>query len=483
MAFGTHRLSRRAVLAAFFAAALGAASARAADPAIEALEQQGKAFASIAEKLDPAVVNITVEKTVTVGGSGSRLPELFRRFFGPGGPGRPQQDDEKEFRRRGMGSGIIFRKDGHILTNSHVVADAEVITVTLADGREFEAELVGSDSHTDIAVIKIDADDLSPATLGDSERMQVGEWVVAMGSPFGLTHTVTVGVVSATGRSAIGIVDYEDFIQTDAAINPGNSGGPLVNLKGKVIGINTVIYSRSGGYMGIGFAIPINMAKVISTQLIEHGTISRSYLGVIIQDLTPDLAEGLGMESTEGALVSKVSEGSPAAEAGVQTGDVILSFNDKRVEDVGSLRNRVSLTKPGTETTVTVRRDGEQKTLSVTLAKLESGQQTRTETPQQKTAETRLGMKVRNLTADLADRLGYEEGSGVVVSAVEAGSVTAQAGIRPGALVVRVGASPVRTVEEFRNAVSASLKKKGSVLLLVRQKGAQRFIVLRPQEQ
>ncbi|MEW7984075.1 MAG: Do family serine endopeptidase [Candidatus Sedimenticola endophacoides] len=368
-----------------------ASAAHALDGGVESLRQTGKAFASVARAVSPSVVFIQVEgkaSPAAIGGFsspfGQEFPfgdDLFKRFFGdqfPGVPRMPKPEAPKGERRAiGQGSGFVFAaKDGllsdktYILTNNHVVEDAEKIRVKFQDGREFDAKVTGRDPQSDVAVLEIKAGGLSPLRWGNSSRLEVGEWVVAIGNPFGLSHTLTVGVVSAKGRTSVGINDYEDFIQTDAAINPGNSGGPLVNLDGEVVGINTAIFSRSGGYMGVGFAIPSNLAKAIANQLIEHGEVTRGYLGIVIQQLTPDLAESFDIDSGKGILVAQVSEDSPAEKAGLRQGDVIVEYRGEPVSDVGGFRNRVSLTAPGSTETVTVLRGGKRKTLQVTIGRL-----------------------------------------------------------------------------------------------------------------
>ncbi|MFQ5902242.1 MAG: Do family serine endopeptidase, partial [Candidatus Binatia bacterium] len=319
--------------------------ANAQKKAIENLRETGKAFAAVARKISPAVVFIKVEKTVTGGSPFSpSMPfgdEFFRHFFGEPFPYR--QPPRQRQRIVGQGSGFIISSDGYIVTNNHVVGDADKVIVGLIDGREFTAKTIGTDPHTDVAVIKIEAKYLPVLPLGDSDALEVGEWVLAIGNPFGLSHTLTAGIVSAKGRSSIGITDYEDFIQTDAAINPGNSGGPLINLEGRAVGINTAIFSQTGGYMGIGFAIPINMAKSIRDQLIKHGSVTRGYLGIMIQDITPALAKTFGLDTTKGVLISEVTKGSPAGMAGLARGDVIVEFNGHPVEKVGPFHNEVAL--------------------------------------------------------------------------------------------------------------------------------------------
>ena len=316
--------------------------------AAESLRMMGKTFASVAKRVSPAVVFVKVEKVVEsqpnvqffapFGGDNPFGDDFLQRFFGTPSP----QEQPRQFRQIprqhqrivGQGSGFIISPDGYIMTNNHVVGDADKVTVKLEDGREFIAKTVGTDPHTDVALIKIDAKNLPVLALGNSDALEVGEWVLAIGNPFGLSHTLTAGIVSAKGRSSLGLADYENFIQTDAAINPGNSGGPLVDLNDKAVGMNTAIFSQSGGYMGIGFAIPINMAKAIKDQLIKTGSVTRGYLGIVIQDLTPELAKSFGLDDHNGILVAEVTENSPAEKAGLRQGDVIVEFNGKAVEEV-----------------------------------------------------------------------------------------------------------------------------------------------------
>ncbi len=435
-----------------------------------------KAFAQVAKKAGPAVVFVQVEKVVERAPAmepfpfGSPFdffgPDFFERFF--------RQRFPRKFKQMGAGSGFIISPDGYILTNNHVVANASKVTVKLADGREFKAKIVGTDPASDVAVLKIEADHLPVLPLGDSDKIEVGEWVIAIGNPFGLTQTVTVGVISAKGRSGVGITDYEDFIQTDAAINPGNSGGPLVNLRGEAIGMNTAIFTRSGGYMGIGFAIPINMVKVITKQLIEKGKVVRGWLGVVIQNLNEPLAKSFGLEKPEGALVTEVAEGSPAAKAGLKSGDVIVEYNGKPVRNVAELRTMVALTPPGTKVKMVIIRDGKRRELEVTI-----GQQ-----PQsfgllsgQDRFLKKLGFSVRTLTPDLAERFGYGTAKGVIISSVEPGSPAAIAGLTPGLLVVEVNHKKVKNMEDFAQALAES-RRTGRVLLKVCDRELCRYVAL-----
>jgi serine protease Do len=462
---------------------LAASAALAQETALETLKESGKAFASVAKQVSPGVVFVRVEKTVEQRGpfsfawpQGNNSPgdspdgDLLRRFFDFPLQNSPPREEHVV----GQGSGFLISRDGYILTNNHVVGDADKVTVTLEDGREFSAKTVGTDPHSDVAVIKIDADQLPALKLGDSDAVDVGEWVVAVGNPFGLSHTITAGIVSAKGRNAVGIADYENFIQTDAAINPGNSGGPLIDLDGNVIGMNTAIFSQSGGYMGIGFAIPINMAKAISGQLIENGSVTRGYLGIVIQNLTPELAETFGFKGEKGILVAQVNEDSPAARAGLKQGDVIVSFNGQPAGSVGDFRNRVALIAPGTKGTLTILRAEKRLDLTVTIGKLsEDSDQTR------KSAETtkEYGLTVQDLTPDLAARLDLEGEVGVVVTQIAPGSAAERAGIQPGALIQEVNQERVRSLKDFQSALKMSHGDQG-VLLLIKQGGFSRFIVL-----
>jgi serine protease Do len=476
------------ITGAFMLAVLSLPVAVAAqDHGIESLRQTGKAFAAVAKEVSPAVVFIQVEKTVDQSsvqffspfGEGSPFGDDFlRRFFGTPLPEGPNQYDRAPQRQQviGQGSGFIISKDGYILTNNHVVGDADKVTVKLVDGREFTAKTIGTDPHSDVAVIKIDSENLPTLPLGDSDAIEVGEWVVAIGNPFGLSHTLTVGVVSAKGRSSVGIADYENFIiQTDAAINPGNSGGPLVDLDGRVVGMNTAIFSSSGGYMGIGFAIPINMAKAIKDQLIQTGSVIRGYLGISIQDLTPELAESFGLEDHKGILVAEVTEDSPADKAGLKQGDVIIEFAGKPVNEVGPFRNLVALKTPGSKEKMTILRDGKRKTLSVTIGKLpDEGPST---TAASHSME-KLGFTVQTLTPDLARQFGIQDEKGVVVTRVTQESAAAMAGIKPGTIIIEVNRRTVNDTDDFKQAI-AETSEKGTVLLLIKEGQHTRYVALR----
>lgn len=378
--------------------------------------------------------------------------------------------------QRGWGSGFIFSDEGYILTNHHVVGDADKINVQLSDGREYDAKIVGSDPRSDVAIIKIEeAKDLPVLPLGDSDSLEVGEWVMAVGNPFDLSHTLTVGIVSAKGRTSVGITDYEDFIQTDAAINPGNSGGPLINLKGEAVGINSAIFSKSGGYMGIGFAIPINMVKEIKDQLITAGKVSRGYLGVAIQDITSELKETLDLKSAEGVLIADVSKDSPAEKAGLRRGDVVVEFDGQKVLNVGQFRNMVSLTPPGAEAKIVVIRDGKTTNLLVELGSLEEGAQAGS-VPKKELMD-KLGFSVQDVTEDLAQQFGYSKKEGVLISQVQPGSLAYLAGLRAGMIVLEVNRSSVNNSEEFYRALTESTKTE-KALLLVKDNQYSKYVVL-----
>ncbi len=454
--------------------------ALAKDNGLQSLRESGQAFREVAKQVSPAVVYIQVEKEIESSQMSNPFggtpfgEEFFRRFFGePPRQGQPKQGPKR--RSSGQGSGFIISADGYIMTNNHVVGDADKVTVQMLDGREYTAEIIGTDAPTDVALIKIDAEEKLPfLKLGNSDRLEVGDWVLAFGNPFGLSHTLTAGIVSAKGRTGIGLTDYENFIQTDAAINPGNSGGPLVNLDGEVIGMNTAIFSRSGGYMGIGFAIPINMVKNIRAQLVEHGSVTRGRLGVYIQDLNKDLAESFELKQTKGILVAQVVEGSPAEDADLKQGDVILELDGQQVEKVATFRNKIAMTRPGTEVELLILRDGKQKKIKVEIGTLEAADK---ESPAGSKKLPKLGMSLQKLTDELAEQLGYEGAEGVLVAAVEAGSLADRAGISRGDLIEEVNRQPVTEPNQVKELIKESKKK--TVLLLVRQGDASRYLALK----
>ncbi|MHC4624200.1 MAG: DegQ family serine endoprotease [Planctomycetota bacterium] len=436
---------------------------------IKILRQMGKAFAGIAEKASPAVVGIQSKQVVTEGYSNwpfgdADFDDMFERFFGPSRPRR--RGAPRKYYNPVSGSGFIVSADGYILTNNHVVEKAEEVKVTLKDGRDFDAEVIGTDPETEVAVIKIKGEGLASLELADSDKLEVGEWVVAIGNPFGLSHTVTAGIVSAKGRGGLSFSghapQYQDFIQTDAAINFGNSGGPLINLDGEVVGINTAI-AGPGGNIGIGFAIPINMAKFIYNQLVEGGKVVRGALGVVIRDLDSDVAEYLGLDTPEGVLIMQVAESSAAEKAGIKPYDVVVEFNGDKVETVNEFRSRVATLKPGTKVRIVVIRNGKRKTLYAELG--ESSKELKSFKTTSEALE-HLGIVVQNLTDDFAGRYGYEDLAGVIIARVEPDSQAAQKGIIPGMLIMEVDREPVKNTKEFEKAIEKAAKK-GRVMLLV----------------
>lgn len=446
---------------------------------IDILKQMSRGFAQIAQKTSLAVVGLEVEKIIEqsyspYGEDRFHDPfddDFFDFFFRRRSPHRRyRQSPRPKAKQMAQGSGFIISADGYILTNNHLVGEVDKITVKLTDGRKFEAELIGTHPESEVAVIKIDANNLPFLEFADSDKLQVGEWILAIGNPFGLSHTVTSGIVSAKGRS-IGLTKYEDFIQTDAAINPGNSGGPLLNLDGKVVGINTAIISRSGGNMGIGMAIPINMARSIYEQFVEGGTIVRGFLGVQLQELTPELTESFGLKENKGVVIAEVIEDSAAAKAGLKQGDIVVEFDNKPIEQVKSLQTHVATLKPGTKAKVVIIRDGKRKKITVELGQRPKSQITKG------SSDTQLRFSVQDLTEELAEQLGYEGLTGVVVSGVEPGSSFALTGITPGVLIQEVDREAVTNVEEFEQAIKEA-KKQGSTLLLIRTKTQTLFLVL-----
>ncbi len=458
-------------------AALSAApNAKPSDECCSA-EQTSKAFTIVAKKAIPGVVFIKVQSNNSPeemgmdGNDAYQNPfdyfgdDFFNRFFGysPKGRNMPQPPQMSQ------GSGFLVSADGYIMTNAHVVKGADKVTAILNDGREMDAIIIGTDPHTDIAIVKIDGKDLPYLNLGDSDAMDIGEWVIAIGSPFQLEASLTVGVISAKGRQNLRINDLEDFIQTDAAINPGNSGGPLLNLKSEVIGINTAIVSRSGGYMGIGFAIPSNMAKNIMTQIINNGTVTRGFLGVSLQPVDKDIADAFNLEKPEGALISEVIKDSPADKAGLKQGDIILEYNNTPIKSLGGFRNEISLMAPGTKVNLKINRKGKLITIPVTLGAASNDQISTGGIVQT------LGLEVETLSPEKAKDLGYSrDEQGVVITRIKPGSISARAGLRPGFLIQGIDHKKISNVNEFNDALN-DLSNKKRVLLLVRQGNATRF--------
>ena len=462
-----------------------AAPGVAAGRCLHTSEDLSVAFEQVADTLRPSVVSITAANRVAVESRMRRVPEPFhgfpfQDFFGDQMPRWFQSPDlgQREIIRQGLGSGLIVSENGHILTNNHVIAEADELTVTLWEESSHTATVVGTDPKTDLAVLKIEAEDLVPARLADSDDLRVGQWVAAVGNPFGLASTLTAGVISAVGRSRMGLAEYEDFIQTDAAINPGNSGGPLVDLNGEVVGINTAIFSRgTGGYMGVGFAIPIEMARSVMESLIQDGHVDRGFLGVMIQNLDEGLSQSFGLEGTRGALVGDVTDGGPAGEAGIERGDIVLRFDGKEIEDVDQLRLEVAATRPGSIVAVELWRDGEMHTLEVEIGRLESDARPlvgRVES----SASADLGLAVETLTPSMARRLKAPDGEGgVVVTRIDPLGVAARAGLRQNDIILSVQGREVADAASF-DRIMAEADLATGVRLSVRTDSAQRFVFL-----
>jgi serine protease Do len=434
-------------------------------------------FAPVVQPVLPAVVNIHASKIVKM--PQQQMPFLndpmFQQFFGQQFGQQYQQPQQQ--REHSLGSGVIVSTDGYILTNNHVVDGASDIKVSLKDKREFKAQVVGTDPRTDLAVLKIPATGLTAITFGDSAKAQVGDFVLAIGNPFGVGETVTMGIVSALQRSGLGIEDYEDFIQTDAAINPGNSGGALINVHGDLIGINTAILTggEGGGNEGVGFAIPVNMARGIMEQLVKNGKVSRGYIGVGIEAVTPDLAKAFGLATPEGALVGEVEPNSPGSRAGLQRGDIILSVDGQPISDERDLRLRIAAMSPGQTVKLEIVRNGQKQTVSVTLA--EFPDKTASASEGQPSSNALEGVQVDELTPQIAREIGLPPGTtGVVISDVDESSSAAEAGLQRGDVIQEVNRQPVNNLEQYEKAIRAA--GNGEVLLLVNRGGATRYVAI-----
>ena len=476
----TRQIHLRAILIAVSILFLAPFLARAENSKdIELLDRSARAFSRVVKDVKPAVVHIAVTSTVETNSEYEQFfnHPFFEKFFGP--EYRFQDPQQRKRQQQGAGSGFIIDREGHILTNNHVVEKADKITVTLNDNSEVEATLIGTDPKSDVALIKIDVDhDLPVVQLGDSAALEVGEWVIAIGNPFGLSQTVTVGVVSATGRSRVGINEYENFIQTDAAINPGNSGGPLLNIHGQVVGINSALYSRTGGYMGIGFAIPINMAKFINEQLMDNGKVTRGYLGVGIQDVDEALAESFGLDKAGGVLITDVQDDTPASKAGVKSQDVLVKLDGIDLQDTQDLRNRIAQTIPGTTVVLDIVRDGKPVELKVKIGEQPADFGIAAQGSSDQNPLSPFGLVVQELTADLAEQLGYKGRQGLVISEVEPGSAAAEIGLKSGFLIEEVQKVRVTSLEELRQVMEQSGASE-RVLLRVRVGQNSRYVVLK----
>ena len=455
---------------------------------VDVLTQLSQAQSEVVAVAMPSVVNISTTRMVK---AREEAPfdlfddPFFRRFFGNQ---YPHPNMPKEYKEQSLGSGVIVSDDGYIVTNNHVIERAQEIKVLLLDKKDYKARIIGADPKTDIAVIKIEAKGLTPLSWGDSNKLKVGEIVFAIGNPFGLNQTVTKGIISAVGRANVGIADYEDFIQTDAAINPGNSGGALVNVRGELIGINTAILSRTGGYQGIGFAVPSSMARQVMDSLVKYKKIVRGWLGVSIQEVTSDLAEEFGVKDLKGALVSGVVKGSPAAKAGIKQGDVILQYNGKVVEDTGHLRNMVSQTPIDTMVKLKLLRSKKEVDIDVVIIELPkklaetSSREDRSKNNNEDESSSALsGIAVRELTSDLVRRFGFDEKEkGLVVVKVDPDSRAFEAGIRYGDIILQINQKNVSNLEDYKEAAS-TIKRKERLLLLIRRKGQDLFITVKPE--
>ncbi len=435
------------------------------------------AIADVAEKVVSSVVNISATKITRSAGRNRLSPfhsdPLFRDFF------RKFDSVPSERRQRSLGSGVLVSRDGIILTNNHVVEQTQDIRVTLTNGGEYDAEVVGTDPKSDVAVIRLKGNikNLKPLRFGDSDSMRLGEVVLAIGNPFGVGQTITMGIISAKGRANVGIVDYENFIQTDAAINPGNSGGALVNLRGELIGINTAILSRSGGYQGVGFAIPSNMARAIMGSLVKNGKVVRGWLGVAIQAVDKSLANALGLQSTDGVLIANVQSGSPAANAGVLRGDVVIYVNKTKIRSPSHLRNVIASQSPKSRVALQVLRNGKSKTITVALGSLPGPRTATHKANPNKQNKQLAGLQVVNLTPQTRQqfRVPNQVQSGVVVAAVTQGSKADRAGIRPGDVIIELNRQPISTSKSFYRAAK---RGKSELLLLVQRGDAVIYLVL-----
>ncbi|MDO8282112.1 MAG: DegQ family serine endoprotease [Thermodesulfovibrionia bacterium] len=426
------------------------------------LKGEGSAFSDVARMVSPTVVNISTTKVVGLG-------DLFG-----------QLRNTKKWKEESLGSGVIVSADGYIITNNHVIEKAEEIKVTLFDKQDYKGKVIGSDPKTDIAIIKIKAKDLPAINWGDSDKLDVGEFVLAFGNPFGLSHTVTMGIVSALGRASVGIADYEDFIQTDASINPGNSGGPLVNVKGELIGVNTAIISKTGGNQGIGFAVPSNMARSVMTQLIKEGKVTRGWAGVAIQQVTPELAKTFGLKKPEGALVTEIIDNSPAEKSGLKRGDIILEVNKKGVDDVEQLRNFIAQSRVGSRIALNVLRDTKSISLNLTVAELaQDSAESRSDSRQERRGTEKnalAGFSVMDINSDTAKQLGLPgDVYGVVIESVEPDSAADEAGLKKGDLIQEVNKARINNVNDFNKAVSHI--RGGDTVLLFINRGENKFYI------
>jgi serine protease Do len=449
------------------------------EESVAALRHMGKAFSSIAKKASPAVVSLKAEVDASRDSSTNREwpfdDDLFEYFFGPRSPRQRTPRSQPRQSVTTMGSGFIISEDGYILTNNHMVEDAKKVKIELADGRKFDAEIIGTDPESDIAVVKIEAKNLPYLELADSDELEVGEWVLAIGNPLSLSHTVTAGIVSAKGRS-VGLANFESFIQTDAAINRGNSGGPLINLDGQVVGINTAIVGATGN-IGIGFAIPINMVKYVYKQLREEGAVERGYIGVTFDQLTPGSAVSLDLDKeTKGIIITEVVKGTPAEDAGLQQYDVIVELDGEAVGNNNEFLNRVAMYKPGTKIKLVVLRDGKRKPVTIKLGKRPPTEELYGALRPETTEE--LGFTVRDLSEELAERFGYGDEKGVIVTEVDPGSQAAEKGVSPGTLIKEVNRKSISNSRQFNDEIKKAKKNGGALLLVKLPNGYQKIVFI-----
>jgi serine protease Do len=441
---------------------------------LNAAKEMSAAFVDVSRRVTPSIVMIVNQEKLENSLGDDAYHQLFgddffERFFN-------FSPREREQVQKTLGSGVVVSSDGYIITNNHVVEHSTKLQVTLPDGRRVAAKIIGTDPKTDLALVKVQANNLAPLAFADYNDIQVGEWVLAIGSPFGeaLQKSVTAGIISAKGRSNVGIADYEDFLQTDAAINPGNSGGALVDLDGRLIGINTAILSASGANAGVGFAIPVSIVQNVMNQLKSNGRVVRGYVGVIIQDLTPDLQRSLNAGNSEGAVVSEVEKDSPAEKAGLKPYDIITSVNGKEVHSNAEVRNMISAMKPASTAELGIIRDGKQKTVRVTLTEMKGESMASGKIPAER--QEKLGVEVQTLTPDIARQLGTEQKQGVVITQVAPGSVAEDAGLQKGDVIFEVNRQPVSSVREFENQISSN--KSETLLLAVDRQGNSFFVTL-----
>lgn len=454
----------------FFSTTTGYSGTTVSVDAVDLLAKIDKATSEVAEAVKPSVVNISSTKTVRMRETAFPFfhDPFFREFFGDR---FRMPDRQRQYKQSGSGSGVIVDKDGLILTNYHVIKEADEIKVTLSTKKSYKGKVVGKDPKTDLAVVKIDAKDLPAIRFGNSDELKVGVRVIAVGNPFGLTQTVTTGIISAVGRADVGIADYEDFIQTDAPINPGNSGGALVNIRGELIGINTAIISMSGGYQGIGFAIPSNMAKTVMDNLIKKGKIVRGWFGVNIQALTPELAQEFKVKGEEGVLIADVVSGSPAEEAGIERGDVVLEFDGKEVRDPAHLKNMVANTPPGKTVKIKISRNGEIKTVRATMKELPDKLQAA------KMENQLRGVTVQNLTPEIREQLNLPgRMTGVVVTNVDADSPASEV-LAEGDVILEINKKKIANLKDFEKVVS-KIKSEQKMLLLIVRNGMTAYVTL-----